>query len=185
MGIHEIRRLKEQAKLPKEKKRYKIPAKSEKKKKQEAEERALLKEAVELGKSAIAMTNSGNQEQWFQDRMKESLPVCMNCGMEATWLLQPEYEKIWRACQAHILPKRKTQFPSIATHPSNHLVLFPVWGGHLCGCHDEYDSGWYNATTMRVWPIAVERFKQFEKSIAPKERRHIPEQLLQYINTDQ
>jgi hypothetical protein len=66
----------------------------------------------------------------------------------------------------------------------NHLVLFPVWGGHLCGCHDEFDSGWYNATTMTVWPKAIERFKQFEKSIANSERRRIPEQLLQYINTD-
>lgn len=173
-----IRRIKEQAKLPKEKKRKPIAKKSAKKLKQEAEDKALLKEAIKIGLDVCSMINVKDQEQWFEDRMKENVPVCMNCGMEANWLLQPEYKKIWRACQAHILPKRKTQFPSVATHPMNHMVLFPVWGGHLCGCHDEYDSGWFNATTMKVWEIAVHRFKEFESSIAEKERRKIPEQFL-------
>jgi|SRR5688572_5114240 len=172
MGLEEIRRLKEQSKLPKEKKKYSIPKKSAKKIKQESEQKELLKETESLGLS----TGIPDQEQWFEDRMRDNIPVCMNCGMEAAWLLQPEYKKIWRACQAHILPKRKAQFPSVATHPMNHLILFPVWGGHLCGCHDEYDSGWYNATTMAVWPKAKERFRQFESSIAEKEKNKIPEQ---------
>jgi hypothetical protein len=175
MGLEEIRKLKEQAKLPKQPKpRRAIAKKSEKKLKQEAEEKEILKETEKLGLS----TGIPDQEQWFEDRMRESLPVCMNCGLEANWLLQPEYKKIWRACQAHILPKRKAQFPSVATHPLNHMVLFPVWGGHLCGCHDEYDSGWYNATTMKAWEIAKHRFKEFQSAIAPAERRKIPEQFL-------
>jgi len=161
-----IRRLKEQAKLPRVKKAYSISKKSAKKLKQEKEERELQK------------INGDTKEQWYEDRMKENLPVCMNCGMEANWLLQPEYEKIWRACQAHILPKRQTQFPSVAEHPLNHLVLFPVWGGHLCGCHDEFDSSWFQATTMKVWETAFHRFKEFESAIAQKERYRIPEQFL-------
>lgn len=174
MGLEEIRRLKEQASLPKQPKTRKPIAKvSEKKKKQLREEKKLTEQAREFGNPA-----EGDQEQWFKDRMAENVPVCMNCGMEAAWLLQPEYERIWRACQAHILPKRKAQFPSVATHPLNHLILFPVWGGHLCGCHDEYDSGWYNATTMKVWELAKSKFKQFESAISPSERRRIPEQLL-------
>lgn len=169
-----IRRIKEQASLPKQPKIRKPIAKvSEKKKKQLRAEKELIEQAREFNLPA-----EGDQEQWFIDRMAENVPVCMNCGMEAAWLLQPEYEKIWRACQAHILPKRKAQFPSVATHPLNHLILFPVWGGHLCGCHDEYDSGWYNATTMKVWGLAKSKFKQFESAIAPSERRRIPEQLL-------
>lgn len=174
MGLEELRRIREQRDLPKQPKPRKPIAKvSEKKKKQDAESKRLLSDARELGKPA-----EGDQEQWFQDRMKDNLPVCMNCGMEAPWLLQPEYEKIWRACQAHILPKRKTQFPSVSTHPMNHMVLFPVWGGHLCGCHNEFDSSWYNATTMKVWEIAKHRFKEFESAIAANERRKIPEQFL-------
>jgi hypothetical protein len=169
-----IRRIKDQAKLPKEKKKYSIPKKSAKKIQQEKKEAELLKTTNELGQS----TGIPSQEQWFKDRMAENVPVCMNCGMTAPWLLEPKYEKIWRACQAHILPKREAQFPSVATHPLNHLVLFPVWGGYLCGCHDEYDSGWFSATTMDVWPKANERFKQFESAIAEKEKRKIPEQFL-------
>jgi hypothetical protein len=167
-----LRRIKAEAGIPKKKKPYKIPSKSAKKIAQE-------KEDLKLDK-----INGDTKEQWYDDRMKENQPICMNCGMEAYWLLQPEYEKIWRACQAHILPKRKTQFPSVARHPMNHLVLFPVWGGHLCGCHDEYDSGWYNATTMSVWPKAVERFRQFESTISPKERKCIPDALLQYVKNE-
>lgn len=177
MGLREIQLLKAQAGLPKPKKTYYLPKKSKKRLKQESEEKQLLNEAKEMGKS----TGITDQEQWFEDRMKENLPVCMNCGMEANWLLQPEYKKIWRACQAHILPKRKTMFPSVATNPLNHLVLFPVWGGHLCGCHDEFDSSWYNATTMKVWEIAAHRFKEFEYSIALKERKNIPEQLIKLL----
>jgi hypothetical protein len=160
-----IRRIKAEAGLPKKKKVYRIPAKSKKKLAQEKEQKK------------IEEISGDTKEQWYDDRMKENQPICMNCGMAAFWLLQPEYEKIWRACQAHILPKRKTQFPSVARHPLNHLVLFPVWGGHLCGCHDEFDSSWFNATTMDVWPMAVLRFKQFEANIDPKERYRIPEQL--------
>jgi hypothetical protein len=178
MSIENIRRIKENAGKPRDKKIYRIPKKSAKKLKQEAEEKELLKAAKEMGKG----TGISDQEQWFEDRMKESLPVCMNCGMEANWLLQPEYKKIWRACQAHILPKRKAGFPSVATHPMNHLVLFPVWGGHLCGCHNEYDSSWYNATTMKVWGIAKHRFNEFENSISKNERGRIPEQFLKTIN---
>jgi hypothetical protein len=167
MGLEEIRRLKAQAGLPKIKKKQPIAKKSAKKIAQE-------KEQAQLDK-----INGDTKELWYDERMNENLPVCMNCGMEANWLLEPEYEKIWRACQAHILPKRQTQFPSVAQHPLNHLVLFPVWGGHLCGCHDEFDSGWFNATTMKVWEIAVHRFREFESAIAPKERYRIPEQFFQ------
>lgn len=162
------------AALPKKKQYYRLPKKSAKKIKKEAEEKVLLKEAAEMGKG----TGITDQEQWFEDRMKESEPVCAECGFRADWLLLPEYKKIWRACQAHILPKKKGAFPSVATHPLNHMVLFPSWGGHLCGHHGEYDSSWFNATTMKVWPKAVERFKQFESAIAEKERRLIPEQFL-------
>lgn len=169
MSIENIRRIKELSKMPKEKKRYKIPAKSAKKLKQEAETKEL---------QAI---NGDTKEQWYDDRMKENLPVCMNCGMEANWLLQPEYEKIWRACQAHILPKRKTQFPSIALHPLNHMVLFPVWGGHLCGDHDTFDSSWANASKMKVWQIVEHRVWELYPLLTDAEKGRLPEVLIKMI----
>lgn len=179
MGLDEIRRLKEQAKLPKEKKKRPIPKKSAKKIKQEAEAKELLKETHELGLS----TGVPAQEQWFEDRMRDNAPICMNCGMEALWLLQPEYKKIWRACQAHILPKRESQFPSISTHPLNHLVLFPVWGGHLCGDHDTYDSSWDNASKMKIWEIVKSRFiNDLYPNLKEEEKRKLPDILRRLVD---
>lgn len=118
-------------------------------------------------------------EKWFTHFMEISEPVCAECGMRADWLKQPGYEKLWQACQAHILPKKKNYgFPSLATNLDNHIVLFPSWGGHLCGCHGFYDSNWYNATTMKIWDKVVKRFneKLFAK-IPEHEKKNIPEQL--------
>lgn len=127
-------------------------------------------------------------DAWFERKMATSKPVCAECGMEAYWLLEPQedpkkaaaYKLMWRACQAHILPKKKVfGFPSIATHDDNHIVLFPSWGGFLCGCHGFYDSNWYNATTMKIWPLVVETFKtKLYPLIRPNEQKNIPEQLL-------
>lgn len=120
--------------------------------------------------------------QWFDYHMEHSEPVCAECGMRADWVKQPGYEKIWKACQAHILPKKKTYgFPSISNHLENHIVLFPSWGGHLCGCHGFYDSSWYNATTMKIWPHVQQKFKTLYPFIKETERKNIPEQLSQLI----
>jgi len=155
-------------KPPKEVKKYVIPKKSAKKIKEEKEQKATG------GESAL--------EAYFRFHVKHSTPKCENCGMEATWLLKPEYETIWRACQAHILPKKKFMFPSLAGNLDNHLVLFPSWGGLLCGCHGFFDSSWYNASTMEIWPKAVEIFKAKLLHLIPeKERKNIPEALQKLI----
>lgn len=176
-----------------EKKIYKLKPVSDKRKKKLAE----LKEAetkrqeektklpyydataADLKKDNSMITLS----DWFDLKMRTSTPICMECGMEAYWLLEPKNENIWKACQAHILPKKKEMFPSIATNLDNHMILFPSWGGHLCGCHGFYDSGWYNATTMKVWDkIVVKTFvEKLYPNIALSERRKIPEALLKQL----
>lgn len=123
-------------------------------------------------------------QNWFDHFMEVSEAVCAECGMRADWLKDPAYAKIWKACQAHILPKKKEYgFASIATHRENHIILFPSWGGHLCGCHGFYDSNWYNATTMNIWPKVIEQFKILYPFISEKERKNIPEQLLREIKS--
>lgn len=120
---------------------------------------------------------------WFDYWMAHANPICSECGMIANWLLKPEYATIWRACQAHILPKKKNYgFPSLSCVIENHIVLFPSWGGLLCGCHGFYDSSWYNATTMSIWPEVVEIFKTtLYQRIAPSEIKNIPELLLKEL----
>lgn len=162
----------------KEKKVYRIPQKSAKK---IAEEKA----EKELG-SELTL------DMWFEKGMKENQPVCAECGMRADWLLEPQtdpkkaeaYKLMWRASQAHILPKKKRYgFPSLATDPNNRIILFPSWGGHLCGCHGFYDSGWFNATTMKIWPLVVETFKtKLYPLIAESEKKNIPNQLLEALD---
>lgn len=121
-------------------------------------------------------------EKYFEHHMANSVPTCEECGFSAPWLLQPKYEKLWKACQAHIAPKKKGMFPSLAGVLENHLVLFPSWGGHLCGCHSFFDSNWYNASTMKVWPKAVAIFKTKLYHLIPEnEKKNIPEVLLKTL----
>jgi len=130
------------------------------------------------------------EDNYFEYWMKHAVPICENCGMEAHWLKEPQtdpgkkkaYDLMWRACQAHVLPKKKTHgFPSLANNLKNHLVLFPSWGGYLCGCHGFFDSSWYNATTMDVWPKAVDIFKELCPFMPEKEKKNIPEQFLKLL----
>lgn len=120
--------------------------------------------------------------EFFAYHMKHSVPCCQECGMEASWVLDPMYSKVWRACQAHILPKKKEYgFPSLRDNLENHLVLFPSFGGKLCGCHVFYDSSWYNASTMKIWPFVVQTFIDLYPQIPQNERKNIPEIFLPYI----
>ena len=115
---------------------------------------------------------------WFDNRMNTLQPVCENCGATADWLKQPEYRKLWKSCQAHLLPKR--HFKSIKAHPLNGMVLGSGFS-QLCFCHDFYDSAWSKAATMKIWDEVVRRFLIMYPLITEQEQRFIPNQLLQEI----
>ncbi len=146
---------------------------------------------IEKEKEAKLAQTEESLDKWFERKMIESEPVCAECGMRADWLKEEQtdpakkaaYRLMWRASQAHILPKKKKYgFPSLATNDANHMILFPSWGGHLCGCHGFYDSNWHNATTMKIWPKVVEIFKNDLMPLIPDaEQKNIPEQLLKEI----
>jgi hypothetical protein len=77
-------------------------------------------------------------------------PRCSECN---TWIPK----KFYRAATAHIF--NKSDFKSVATNPNNYLIL-----GSGCGCHQKthrIDT----FSTMKVFPIAIERFYLFEKEI--------------------
>lgn len=152
----------QQARLPREKKPPKPIAKiSSKKAAQQKRER----------ESGINLP----LQRYFEYHMANSEPVCAECGLRADWVKQPGNEEIWRACQAHILPKRKSEFGSLAGNLDNHIVLFPSWGGHLCGCHGKYDASWSSASTMKIWPLVVEIFQTKLYPVIPaSEIRRIP-----------
>lgn len=134
---------------PKEKKIYSIPKQSEKKKQQVKDEKP--------GRDL--------QNEWFAaieaKEFSKGYCNCWNCG-----------EKILRAFArtaiAHVLPKRKNQFPSVKTHPFNYLIL-----GAGCGCHQDYDASWQDASQMNIWGEALRRFEIIQPDI--KDSTPIPD----------
>jgi hypothetical protein len=112
---------------------------------------------------------------FFTYMMSQKYPICENCGAENIYLLKEENKALWKSCMAHLFPKR--HFESIKCHPLNILVLGSGYSG-LCNCHDNYDSNWHKASTMRVWHEVVLRFHILYPLIKPEEHQFIPQQLL-------
>lgn len=141
-----------------EKKNYRIPKKSAKK---------IILEKIEK-------QNRGGEDtellKWYKARQKQLTGRCMRCG--AAYNHKDFKQAV--AATAHLLAKRPTMFPSVATHPMNFLEL-----GATCGCHDWYDNraSWAEIEADKIWPVVVERFLMVEPDIAPAERRRIPENL--------
>lgn len=160
-----------------QKKQYSIPKKSAKRIKKEKEQ----KDA----------SGENGLDAYFEHHTKTSYPKCDNCGMVAEWLLEDTGDEkknaarktMWRASQAHVLRKKDGigGFPSVATRLENHLVLFPRWGGYLCGCHDLFDSSYENMAKMAVFPKAIDIINRLYPYIAADERKYLPEIITQEI----
>lgn len=135
-------------KPPKQKKVYKMPKKSAKKIAQEK----LLKESGEESELV----------KWYEDIMKKEDKQCWNCGEDLTHYNKQD----WHACIAHVIPK--SQFPSVATHPLNYMIL-----GKWCNCHGQYDSSWQAASKLPIFKEAVDRFIMISPDI--KETSKIPD----------
>lgn len=163
MSIENIRRIKEQAKLPKQPKpRKPIAKKSKKKIQQEAEEKV-----VRIG--------GGNElDRWFQARRKEMTGKCAHCLEKTT-----KHQDQWFKCSiAHILPK--SLFKSVKTHPLNWVELC-FWKNN---CHANYDNHILDITELNCYDLVIERFIAMYPDIDPKERKYIPDTLLQYIKNE-
>jgi hypothetical protein len=117
---------------------------------------------------------NGELERWFKERRLEMKGHCLHCGGKTT----KDDDQWYKAGIAHILPK--AHFPSVATHPSNWIELC-FWGN---SCHTNMDNQMLDMTEMACWDTIVTRFQEMYPLIAPKERRRIPEMLLQYVEID-
>lgn len=148
------------------------------------------KKAAE-NKSQKEKKGESGLDKYFDYHTKHSVPKCENCGMEAKWLLEPQedekkqkmYELMWRASQAHVLKKKDGigGFPSVSTSLTNHLVLFPRWGGYLCGCHDKFDESYEAMAKMPIFKKAIDIINQLYPLIAADEKKYLPEIILQEL----
>ena len=162
MGLDEIRRLKAQAKQPKPKSKYRIPRVSEKKK-------AELKEAKE-----IKLAGGSEMDRWFNDRREEMYGFCLHCGGASC----KHNDKYFKFSIAHILPKNI--FKSVKTHPLNWIELC-FWDK---SCHTNFDNKTLDITELNCFNEVIERFVAMYPDIAPKERKYIPDVLLQYVKNE-
>lgn len=147
MSIENIRRIKEQALLPKTKKSYYIPKISAKKAKQLKEQK---------------LNGSDGEMDAFFDKMRKRMTGTCQCGCA-----QPSQKKddtFFRNCICHIFPKRI--FKSIATHELN-WVERAFWGG----CHGQMDDTsierWKNYAD---WDDIKEKFHQLAPLLTDEER---------------
>ena len=149
MGWRELQAIKAAAGQPKQKKIYRIPPKSAKKIKQEAEAKELRG-----GEDTL-------MEQWFKARRKQMTGTC-SCGCA-----QPSQKKddtYFRHSCCHIFPKAR--FESIMYHPLNFVEL-AFWGG----CHTTLDEGgmdkWPNTA---CWDDIKEKFHVLAPLLTDEER---------------
>ena len=108
-------------------------------------------------------------------------PYCQECGAWIPEKIKQIGKKFtlngYRCATAHVLPKKEEYgFPSIAHVLDNRIFL-----GAGCGCHAKYDRSWEDAATMKIWPIALEKIKKLIPLIDPKERKNIPDIILQEL----
>lgn len=111
---------------------------------------------------------------WFVDKRREMTGVCMHCGVAT----EKKNDKLFHFSIAHILPKN--WFDSVKTHPLNWIELCHFGNS----CHTNLDNHFIDITDLNCWDTVVERFVAIYPSIDPKERKYIPDALLQYIKNE-
>jgi hypothetical protein len=158
MGLEEIRKLKSASGMPKPKKKYVIPKKSAKRIKQDI----------------LAKGDDKALDLWFDERRNDMDGKCHHCGGKSC----KKDDKYFKFSIAHILPK--AYFPSVATHPLNFIELC-FWETN---CHANMDNKVLDLTEMNCWDEIVEKFVAMYPFIDKKERRRIPQVLMNYIEID-
>lgn len=115
-------------------------------------------------------------DEWFLQRRKEMTGKCLHCGGRTC----RDDNMYFKHSIAHILPKRPGMFPSVMTHPDNWIELC-FWGNN---CHGNYDGGVLDLMQLNCFDLVIEKFIRMYPKIASKERRNIPDVLLQYVQTN-
>jgi len=156
MSLENIRLLKEMAKYPKQKVYRPIAKKSAKRIEQEKN-----------------YTDKGLWD-WFLEGRKEMTGICAHCGGKS---MKDDNDKFHFSI-AHILPKNI--FDSVKTHPLNFIELCH----YNKSCHTNYDNNALDLIDLNCLDNVIKRVAEMYPLIAKKERRRIPQILLDYIETE-
>ena len=118
--------------------------------------------------------NNAELNRWFAERRKQMTGKCSHCGGATT----KNSDIYFKHSLAHILPK--AYFPSVATHPSNFIELC-FWNK---SCHTNFDNLTLDLIDLNCYDEVIEKFLAMYPSIDKKERKRIPEALMNYIHID-
>lgn len=125
---------------------------------------AIARQKIKVKNKSITLRTSSNGltlGKWFNEQINIMPKDCENCGD----YLNPYLGWTARAYVAHIVPKRF--FKSVMCHPNNRVFL-------CIDCHTNFDNGLSSeAVKMKMWPIAVSRFKTFAGEIDFDEVKHL------------
>lgn len=116
-----------------------------------------------------------NLQAWFNDRHKEMTGKCLHCGERSC-----KGDAHFRSSIAHILPQRL--FPSVTTNPLNWIELC-FWAPN--SCHTNFDNHILDIMQLNCFDLVIERFVSMYPAIDKKERKNIPDILLQYVKVNQ
>lgn len=157
MGLEEIRKVKEQAGMPKPKRVYKIPAKSAKKIAKEAAE----KERLGGGDTDLV--------KFFKNAMKHMKGVCEETGLKTETRIYAY--AIMSIC--HILPKENVK--SVMYDPN-------IWIELNCDFHKKFDAmSWEEREQLGCWPVIRNKLILVYPNLDPSEYRFFPESVLKYM----
>jgi len=160
MGLEEIRKLKEEAGQPKEKKIYRIPAVSKKRAERIAAEK------IKRGDDPTEL------QKFFKNAMRYMTGRCAETGARTN---RVEYRYAINSI-CHILSQQ--QCPSVATHPFNWIELEE-------GFHTRFDKmNWDERAKLKCWPKIQEKLIMVWPDLAPDERRHFPDDLRKFMESD-
>lgn len=163
MGLAELQALRAGRDKPKEKKVYRIPKVSKKKAKQ-------IEDNKELNKA----NGGGELTRWFNERRKEMGGHCHHCNGKSC----KDDDNYFKFSICHILPK--AYFPSVATNKHNFIELC-FWSKN---CHGNMDNKILDLIDMNCFDEIITKFVAMYPDIAPKERKRIPEILMQYVEVE-
>lgn len=138
---------------------------------------AIKKAAERDAERRILTGNDQDMKEWYAmvTGVIAEKPYCWECGefIPMPNLALPKKDQIdfYHAASAHIL--FKSIFDSVKAHPYNFLVL-----GAGC-CHDK-SHRMDTFSKMKVFPLAVKRFRLFEGLIT--EKHALLDEFLKYAN---
>jgi hypothetical protein len=140
----------------------------------------LPKEAVAKKKKPIAKigkkkleemkVNKGSDSEldlWFVAKRKEMVGRCLFCNQKT----EKENDETYRRSIAHLLPKNKNAFPSVATHDSNFIELC----FHNNSCHTNFDNGkitWEFIKDSHEWSVIKEKLLNILPMVSEPERKN-------------